>query len=96
VQATEANRRLVEGKIVRLEYDVQSHDRYGRLLAYVYLGDQMVNDLLVSEGFATQLTVPPNVKYAKQFEWRVREARAAKRGLWADPPPAKTGASKPK
>ncbi len=38
-EAAEANRKLVDGKTVRLEFDVQQLDRYGRFLAYVYLED---------------------------------------------------------
>lgn len=41
-EATEANRRWVEGRRVRLEYDVERRDRYGRLLAYVYVDGEMV------------------------------------------------------
>lgn len=51
-EATEANRKLVEGETVRLELDVQERDRYGRLLAYVYLGDMMVNAEMVAQGYA--------------------------------------------
>ncbi len=83
-EATEANRRLVEGKrTVRLEYDVQTHDRYGRLLAYVYVGDQMVNEALLADGYATLLTIPPDVKYVERFRQLAAQARAARRGLWA-------------
>ena len=82
-EATEANRRLVEGKTVRLEYDVQTHDRYGRLLAYVYHEGQMVNAALLEEGYAHLLTIPPNVKYAEQFRALAQHARQAQRGLWA-------------
>src|SRR5947207_14235634 len=49
-EAAEVNRRLVEGKRVRLELDVQERDRYGRLLAYVWVGDVMVNAELVRLG----------------------------------------------
>jgi micrococcal nuclease len=48
-EATEANRKLVEGQTVRLELDVQERDRYGRLLAYVYFADMMVNAELVAQ-----------------------------------------------
>jgi hypothetical protein len=41
-EATEANRQFVEDQPVRLELDVQERDRDGRLLAYVYVGDLMV------------------------------------------------------
>ena len=82
--ATEANRQLVEGQRVRLEYDAQTHDRYGRLLAYVYVGEQMVNEALVADGYAHVLTIPPNVRYAEQFRLLANEARRARRGLWRE------------
>lgn len=80
--AAEANRRVVEGKRVRLEYDAQTHDRYGRILAYVFVGEQMVNALLLEQGYAQPLTIPPNVKYAQRFRALADEARRAGRGLW--------------
>ena len=84
-EATEANRRWVEGKRVRLEFDAQSQDRYGRLLAYVYVDDVFVNRQLLAEGFAQPLTVPPNVRHADEFREIARDARANSRGLWALP-----------
>ncbi len=81
-EAAEANRRLVEGQTVRLEYDVQRFDHYGRLLAYVYVGDQMVNATLLEGGDAHLLTIPPDVKYVEQFRRLVEEARTAHRGVW--------------
>jgi micrococcal nuclease len=69
-EATEANRRLVGGQMVRLEFDVQPRDQYGRLLAYVYVGEVMVNAELMRQGYALLSTYPPNVgrrqqRYAK-------------------------------
>ena len=59
-EAAEANRKLVDGKTVRLEFDVQQLDRYKRLLAYVYLEDgTFVNIWLVENGYAMVMTVPP-------------------------------------
>ena len=84
LEAAEANRRLVEGRQVRLEYDVQTHDRYGRLLAYVYVADRMVNAELLEQGYATTLTIPPDVRYAPRFRAIAEEARRAGRGLWKD------------
>lgn len=81
-EAAEVNRRLVSGRHVRLELDVQSRDRYGRLLAYVWIGDSMVNAELVSQGYAQVMTVPPNVRYQELFLKLQRDARAAGRGLW--------------
>jgi micrococcal nuclease len=83
MEAAEANRQLVEGRVVRLEYDVQTRDRFGRLLAYVFVGDVMVNEELLRGGFASPLTIPPNVKYAEQFLKLATEARQARKGLWA-------------
>ena len=51
-EAAEANRTLVEGQAVRLELDVQQRDRAQRLLAYVYVGDVMINAELVRQGYA--------------------------------------------
>jgi len=84
-QAHAANRRLVEGKRVRLELDVQSRDRYGRMLAYVWIGETMVNAKLVRLGFAQVMTVPPNVRHQALFLKLQRAAREAGRGLWALP-----------
>jgi len=88
-QATEANRRLLARKRVRLEFDVQTHDRYGRVLAYVYVPtdegrEVMVNEELLRVGFAQPLTIPPNVKYAERFRALAEEARQQRRGLWRD------------
>jgi micrococcal nuclease len=81
-QAHAVNRRLVEGKRVRLELDVQPHDRHGRLLAYVWSGETMINAELVRLGYAQVMTVPPNVRHQALFLKLQREAREARRGLW--------------
>jgi endonuclease YncB( thermonuclease family) len=73
----------LEGKLVRLEFDVERYDRYGRTLAYVYLSDgTFFNLVLVEEGYAQPYTVPPNVRYQDQFVEAGRRAREAGRGLW--------------
>lgn len=82
------NRQLVGGRRVRLELDVQPRDRYGRLLAYVWVDDTMVNAELVRRGFAQVMTVPPNVRHQPLFLKLQREAREAGRGLWREPAPA--------
>lgn len=82
----EYNRRLVENKTVRLEFDVKPRDKYGRLLAYVYVGDIFVNALLVQQGMAKVMTVPPNIRNQKYFEQLEIEARETKRGLWGVSP----------
>ena len=85
-EATAVNRALVEARTVRLETDVQTHDRHGRLLAYVWVGETMVNAELVRRGYAQVLTVPPNVRHQPLFSLLQREAREAGRGLWRAAP----------
>jgi len=85
--AAEVNGRLVADRAVRLEPDVQLRDRYGRLLAYVWVtgpdgGELMVNAELVRLGYAQVLTVPPNVRHAELFRKLQADARDHRRGLW--------------
>jgi micrococcal nuclease len=84
-EAAAINRSLVEGQRVRLETDVRERDHYGRLLAYVWVGDVMVNAELVRRGYAQVMTVPPNVRHQALFLRLQREAREAGRGLWRAP-----------
>ncbi|MBI4270359.1 MAG: thermonuclease family protein [Candidatus Rokubacteria bacterium] len=81
-EAADVNRRLVAGQRVQLELDVQARDRYGRLLAYVWVGSVMVNAELVRLGYAQVMTIPPNVRHQQRFVALAREAREAGRGLW--------------
>ena len=77
-------KQLCEGKSVRLEFDVRKSDKYGRLLAYVYLEDgTFVNAKILEEGYGQVMTIPPDVKYADYFLKLQREARENHRGLWA-------------
>jgi micrococcal nuclease len=85
--AAAVNRRLVSGRRVRLELDAQARDRHGRLLAYVWVADTMVNAELVRRGYAQVMTVPPNVRHQSLFLKLQREAREAGRGLWAETAP---------
>ena len=74
---------LIAGKRVSLEYDIDTLDRYGRTLAYVYLEDgTFVNASMVRNGYATVMTTPPNVRYADTFVELAQKARKHNRGLW--------------
>jgi micrococcal nuclease len=84
-EASDYVKKILTGRKVRLEYDVQRYDRYKRTLAYVYLDDgTFLNALLVKEGYATAATFPPNVKYSEYFVKLEREARTRKKGMWKD------------
>src|SRR4051812_39102195 len=80
--ASAENHRLVAGRRVRLVYDAERRDRYGRLLAYVYRDGVFVNAALVRAGYARTLTIPPNVRFAERFAGLARDAREHRRGLW--------------
>ena len=82
--ASHENARLVAGEKVRLRYDAEHEDRYGRTLAYVYRARDglFVNAELVRRGYARQLTIPPNVAHAGLFHRLAAQARARGQGLW--------------
>ena len=81
-------KRLVEGKRVRLEYDWERADRYGRTLAYVHLPDgTFVNAEIIRQGYGHAYTRFP-FKYLDRFRQFEREARQAGRGLWGATPAA--------
>jgi micrococcal nuclease len=81
-QASDANHELVDGRTVRLVFDRELRDAYGRLLAYVYVGDTFVNEKLLAGGYARTLRFPPNTANASRFSAVERRASAADEGLW--------------
>jgi len=84
-RAYEFTKKLVEGKRVSIDFDVEARDKYKRLLGYVYLQDgTFVNAEIIKQGYASLMTYPPNVKHADLFKQLYREARENRRGLWAD------------
>ncbi len=88
-KAKEMNGDMVLGRVVRLEFDAEKFDRYGRLLAYVYLEDgTFVNGRMVERGFAYYLFKKPNIRLGAELLELQREAMRAERGIWsalADP-----------
>ncbi len=82
-EASEYNAKLVAGRKVGMVGDVGDTDKYGRLLRYVYLEDgTFVNLKLVQDGYASVMTVPPNVLHQQDFVDAERDARGNKWGLW--------------
>ncbi|MBX5470354.1 MAG: thermonuclease family protein [Thermoleophilaceae bacterium] len=77
-------RLLPVGARVGYRLGVDPRDRYGRALAYVWLRDgRMLNLLLAERGYAVPLTIPPNVDYAERFVAAARRARDRAAGLWS-------------
>jgi micrococcal nuclease len=83
--AREANRRLVEGKWIRLVFDGQPRDRFGRLLAYVWVDDVFVNAALAHLGFVEAAATTTVTRYGEYFRSLESGARQDARGLWRDP-----------
>jgi micrococcal nuclease len=76
---------ISQGEMVRLEYDVQLRDKYGRILAYVYLNDgTMLNEKMLLNGYAKVYTIPPDVKYVERFKKAQSKAQNSKAGLWGE------------
>jgi micrococcal nuclease len=95
-QASAYAERLMAAGEVYVQLGTQARDRYGRLLAYVYVRDPegewefggerflQVNLELARAGWADPLTIPPNVEYADDYVAAAREARSAGRGMWSE------------
>ena len=84
LEASHLNERLVGGERVRLTFDAEQRDVYGRLLAYVRVtgGGPFVNAELVRRGYARTLTIEPNDRFAARFDRLAQDAADAGRGLW--------------
>ena len=82
IKTSNYTKERLEGKMVKIELDVQQRDKYGRILAYAYLDDKMYNKELLELGYAKLATYPPNVKYVEEFTKIQEKARENKVGLW--------------
>ncbi len=76
---------LPTGTTVRLEFDLEQHDAFHRLLAYVWRVDDgtFINDELVRQGYATTLSIAPNTAHADEFRQSLLSAKQASRGRWS-------------
>jgi micrococcal nuclease len=83
-RASAFNRYAVAGRRVRLRFGAERRDRYGRLLAYVYVGDRerSVNADLIGRGYGRVLVIAPNVDHADRYRRLERKARRKGAGLW--------------
>lgn len=81
-EATEVNKEMVLGKKVKLIYDIQRYDKYGRTLAYVYTDNLFVNAAIVRKGFAVSQTIQPNVIKQDEILSAQKEARDSCTGMW--------------
>lgn len=77
--------KMILGRKVLLEYDVQKFDKYRRVLAYVFVNEKFVNEELVKRGYAWVYIIPPNLKYSERLIKAQEEAKKFKRGIWGNP-----------
>lgn len=83
-EASAFAKRTLAGQKVGIELDVSERDRYGRLLAYIWIGDRLFNEMLLEEGLARVAYVyPPNIKYVDQFRDVQKQAQLAGKGMWS-------------
>ncbi|WJH36831.1 thermonuclease family protein [Paenibacillus sp. CC-CFT747] len=83
-EASQFAKDTLTGKDVKMEIDVSERDKYGRLLAYLYVGDHMFNEMLLEKGLArVAYIIPPNVKYVDQFRAIEKKAQLAGVGIWS-------------
>ncbi|HEX7045575.1 MAG TPA: thermonuclease family protein [Burkholderiales bacterium] len=81
--ARDRTRALVENRAVRLGFDRERFDRYGRTLAYVTLGDgRDLQRVLLEEGLAWFVAIPPNVARLDEYRAAEAAARRQRRGIW--------------
>ena len=73
IDAAKSLKRVLETGPIRLEYDIQRFDKYGRTLAFVYAGTTFVNEVLLDSGLAVAYFHPPNLKFFDEFFLLVHE-----------------------
>lgn len=84
--AEESKKRLEEilqGKQVRLETDVEESDRFGRMPAYLWAEEVLVNERLAAEGLVLSRPYPPNTLRQSELDAAAASARRTGRGMWA-------------
>jgi micrococcal nuclease len=83
LEATAFMEQLVDGQQVRLEFDVEKQDKYGRYLAYVYTrSGTFLNNEMVLQGYAQTMTIQPNSRYEALFYDSQQQAKRAQKGIW--------------
>jgi len=75
---------ILTNREVQLEMDVSERDKYGRLLVYLWIDDQMFNEMLLKEGLArVAYVIPPNIKYIDQFRDIQQKSQKSAKGIWS-------------
>lgn len=80
--AKKRNEKLVLGKNIRLVKDETNYDYYGRLLRYIYVDGELINEKLVREGLAFVVIYPPDEKLSEKLKIAEGLARKESIGVW--------------
>lgn len=75
---------LPEGAAITIELDKEVCDRYGRLLGYVFRGNQNINKAMLESALAVNYCISPNMKYCEAFADVVQEQVDAREGIFGD------------
>lgn len=79
-EAVRANRALVDNQVVTLVTDTSDTDQFGRLLRYIYVGETLVNEALIRDGWAEVVRYPPDTRYYDRLRDLEQQAAQAGRG----------------
>ncbi|MGG3797804.1 thermonuclease family protein [Metabacillus fastidiosus] len=83
-EASKFAKDMLNGKKVQIELDVSERDKYGRLLAYLYIDGKMFNELLLEKGLARVAYIyAPNTKYVDRFYEIQKKAQRKEEGIWS-------------
>lgn len=84
LEASQFMKERLSGKQVKVELDINERDKYGRLLAYIYVNNEMVNKQLLEKGLARVAYVfEPNTKYVDEFYQVQKTAQKQGIGIWS-------------
>ncbi|KXH86890.1 thermonuclease family protein [Sporosarcina sp. HYO08] len=83
-EAKKRNSEILNSGKLEIEFDIGERiDKYGRLLAYIYVDGESVQEKLIEEGLARVAYVyPPNTRYLDEFEKAQARAKKAGVGIW--------------
>ncbi|OWA35521.1 hypothetical protein B9G55_12875 [Saccharibacillus sp. O16] len=82
-EASDYTKKLLTGREIELQFDKEPRDQYDRMLAYVYLNGELVNEKLLEQGLARVVVYQPNEKYVKAFREIQAQAKGKKLGVWS-------------
>lgn len=75
------------GRVVRIEYDRERIDRYGRHLIYLFVDTVFYNEIIIRHGLGSVYLFRENQRYADRLISAQKEARNSETGIWSLPPP---------